>query len=218
MTTSSEPKELSFTRLVSDSNQHVATIVTVSKGRYTPDQVSTISARAVGEYSQYAEHADPVVRHPVGRIAILATLLHEIEADGLLSSVQLARYVAREVQVAGTRGDAMVLETFTLRTLDELQRTVNQLRRDVGVVGDGVDAGEAKRGTYPPVGAEWPRWLDVEWCAAYISRSKRSIQGLVDRCAIPHIKHESGRVMFDRHAVDKWMERPSKRRRSTREQ
>lgn len=199
----------SFTALSSEFGQHIATIVTASNGAYGPNDISAIGARASNSYQQWCVQLGPAATHPVARIAVLANLLHDIEADGLLSALQLARYVSREVGVAGTKGDALALRVAAARTLNELQRAVDTLRRDFGFV-DGPDV-DVLQCASPPIGHQWPRWMTTDTCAAYIDRTVRGIEGLVRRGLIPFVK-QGGRVYFDRDAIDRWMMNAGRRR------
>lgn len=54
------------------------------------------------------------------------------------------------------------------------------------------------------------RYLSVDACATYIGRTQDAIRGLVKRRQIPHVKI-GRRVQFDKEAVDKWVQRHSKR-------
>jgi excisionase family DNA binding protein len=49
-----------------------------------------------------------------------------------------------------------------------------------------------------------PRYLDIRGAATYLSRSPRALYTLVHERRIPFIK-QGGRVMFDRVALDRWM-------------
>lgn len=68
-------------------------------------------------------------------------------------------------------------------------------RRRLGIAGD-ADAEEAMVG----------RFLNSKQLAAYIPRTEEAIRMLVKRGQIPHGRTPDGRVVFDRAAIDKWME------------
>jgi excisionase family DNA binding protein len=48
------------------------------------------------------------------------------------------------------------------------------------------------------------RWLTVEACAQYISRTPAAVRSLLARGAIPHHKPD-GRILVDRDVVDAWV-------------
>ena len=52
------------------------------------------------------------------------------------------------------------------------------------------------------------RYLDVSAAAVYLSLSEKAIYHRVARRTIPFIKRER-RVLFDTHALDRWMRRSS---------
>jgi excisionase family DNA binding protein len=50
-----------------------------------------------------------------------------------------------------------------------------------------------------------PRYLDINGASAYLGRSDRALYNLVWRQAIPFIRR-GRRVLFDRKALDRWMQ------------
>jgi hypothetical protein len=49
-----------------------------------------------------------------------------------------------------------------------------------------------------------PRWLTVEACAQYLTRTPRAIREMAGRRQIPHVMRD-GRIYFDRFVIDQWM-------------
>lgn len=50
------------------------------------------------------------------------------------------------------------------------------------------------------------RYLSLEQCAAYIGRTPKAVERLLEKGDIPHMKVK-GRLAFDRERIDRWMER-----------
>ena len=60
-------------------------------------------------------------------------------------------------------------------------------------------------------GPALPRYMNVQQCAAYISKSPKAVRHMVDKAHIPHIR--LGRSLrFDRELMDRWMARHRSKR------
>ena len=53
--------------------------------------------------------------------------------------------------------------------------------------------------------ASWPRMLTVELLAAYIGLAAQTVRNNADR--IPGRRNLGRRVLFDRHVIDRWLDR-----------
>jgi excisionase family DNA binding protein len=51
------------------------------------------------------------------------------------------------------------------------------------------------------------RWIRISEAAVYLHVSRKTIYRWVEECRIPHIRPSKGIILFDRIALDKWLER-----------
>ena len=52
--------------------------------------------------------------------------------------------------------------------------------------------------------------MDIDECATYLRRTKRSIRNMVQRQQIPHAKL-AGKLTFDRERIERWVQKKTRR-------
>lgn len=68
----------------------------------------------------------------------------------------------------------------------------------------------ANVGGAPVVLKDWPRLLSVELAAAYLGTTPKTIRN--HRCKLPGMRKMGSRVVFDRKALDAWIDRSGGKR------
>ena len=70
----------------------------------------------------------------------------------------------------------------------------------------GAEAALVLRDEVEP-GGFGPRWLDTDGAAAYLSMTPEGVRSMQKRGQMPFVRvPETGRIRFDRLALDAWME------------